>query len=372
MEKLEVHFKVTTPLFMGGADSKKAELAASGIKGALRFWWRALAYSEHAGNISRIQEQETGLFGSTKRQSKIVILPPCYPQRPQQSQKINTYLGYGITNREGIANRESFPAGKDLVLRLISYVPEDDTVVRAIKALGFFGGLGSRARRGFGSLSLKRILKDGKLMWESPDTIEMFQKDVHELLKGNMGEDMPSYSAFSRHTRVYLLKSDDDAMTLLNMIGRELQLYRSWGRDGYVGSERGGRRDRAEKNFEDDHDLMYSVVNRQTVTGHPRRVVFGLPHPYYFSGGGKAQVNASKDLRRSSPLFLHIHEIENRYLALATILTAEFLPQDMKLTIGNTSVPHNVDYSVLYQFAEGNRGGGEGTRRFPHGRLLWP
>ena len=42
MESQEFEVEIVTPLFLGGADPNKAELRAPSIKGALRFWWRAL------------------------------------------------------------------------------------------------------------------------------------------------------------------------------------------------------------------------------------------------------------------------------------------------------------------------------------------
>ena len=44
METIEATFKVVTPMFMSGADQSQAELRTASIKGALRFWWRALAW----------------------------------------------------------------------------------------------------------------------------------------------------------------------------------------------------------------------------------------------------------------------------------------------------------------------------------------
>ncbi len=43
MDKLVVTLKTVTPLFLGGANpNDTAELRAPSIKGALRFWYRAM------------------------------------------------------------------------------------------------------------------------------------------------------------------------------------------------------------------------------------------------------------------------------------------------------------------------------------------
>lgn len=43
MDRLTVTLKAVTPMFLGGAEPNKiAELRAPSIKGALRFWYRAI------------------------------------------------------------------------------------------------------------------------------------------------------------------------------------------------------------------------------------------------------------------------------------------------------------------------------------------
>src|SRR5271165_1850963 len=68
--KITATLEVTTPLFLGGVDpTSSVELRAPSIKGALRFWWRALAWSRHGGDLDsvrleRIRSEEARLFGA--------------------------------------------------------------------------------------------------------------------------------------------------------------------------------------------------------------------------------------------------------------------------------------------------------------------
>ncbi len=78
MTKLRADFSIVTPLFMGGADPQSAELRVSGMKGMLRFWWRALAWSR-LKSVDQVRSEEAKIFGSTEEgQSsvKIRLLPP--------------------------------------------------------------------------------------------------------------------------------------------------------------------------------------------------------------------------------------------------------------------------------------------------------
>ena len=66
MEMREFDIEVVTPLFLGGADPQKAELRAASIKGALRFWWRAVYGCDDLEDMKKI---EAGIFGSTENKA---------------------------------------------------------------------------------------------------------------------------------------------------------------------------------------------------------------------------------------------------------------------------------------------------------------
>ncbi len=59
MEKFTVTLKTITPLFLGGADGKTPELRSPSIKGAMRFWYRAID-ADYVKN-------EPKTFGSTDK-----------------------------------------------------------------------------------------------------------------------------------------------------------------------------------------------------------------------------------------------------------------------------------------------------------------
>ena len=122
-----------------------------------------------------------------------------------------------------------------------------------------------------------------------------------------------------------LLSDKKEPVELLDLVGRELVRYRSWGRNGKI---LGGKVP-SERNFKDDHDLMDESRSGPPI--HPRRISFGLPHNYYF-----ARLNPSfrrvgpydRHLdRRASPLFIHIHECGDSPVAILSFLPARFLPE---------------------------------------------
>lgn len=55
-------FEIVTPMFLGNSDQKATAIRPTSIKGALRFWWRAMN-----GDLSltELAKKEARLFGST-------------------------------------------------------------------------------------------------------------------------------------------------------------------------------------------------------------------------------------------------------------------------------------------------------------------
>lgn len=385
MDKIEASFRLTTPLFMGGGPKKSADIKSTGLKGALRFWWRALAYHRHQGNIVEMFSEEEQIFGSTSRQARILLLPIQYDGRATDDvdKMGKRHNGYGLSylgrgpikmgkNSLLSAEREFFPPGKNIIVRIASRCEDNTSVIAALRALGTFGGIGSRSRRGFGSVSLTEIKQNGQVVWSTPHDQQGLQDDIHDLLRASLQARFPKYSAFSSTARVYWLEQGDSAIQLLDRVGQQMQLYRSFGRGGRVGGKT------AERNFKDDHDAIWNAIDGKQMHVHPRRIVFGLPQNYQFSSESSKKVQPSivgtASGRRASPFFIHIHAIDNQYVALATILPADFLPGGERIQIQKTSqapLPVNVDWNVLYDFIEKGPGLTDGWR-FTEGRVLWP
>lgn len=64
MESITFHCKIITPMFLAGADGRTPELRAPSIKGAMRFWWRAM--NGHLPLESKIER------GKSKNDEKII------------------------------------------------------------------------------------------------------------------------------------------------------------------------------------------------------------------------------------------------------------------------------------------------------------
>ena len=226
---------------------------------------------------------------------------------------------------------------------------------QAAIALGLFGGLGSRSRKGFGSLALQKTEREGhkSQSFSSEASIQQF---VHAL-DFSAPADAP-FSALTRATRVDISASKNAALDALVAINNEQQLYRSYGKDGKVGGTP------ARKNFTPDHDAVQVASKGGTLQALPKRSVFGLPHNYFFSSTKtKLDINVEGEARRTSPLLVHIHALEDgKFIAIQTLLQSQFLPKGLGVEAKRDraaaqNIPNvAVDYGVITRYMDGFSG----------------
>jgi len=72
MKTITFECETITPMFLSGADGKTPELRPPSIKGALRFWWRAM--NGHL-SLSDLKKKESEIFGGTNpaTRSNVII-----------------------------------------------------------------------------------------------------------------------------------------------------------------------------------------------------------------------------------------------------------------------------------------------------------
>ena len=364
--EIEAAYRVVTPMFCAGADPTRPEIRVPSFKGVLRFWWRALAWSRLNGGLRAIQQEEDALFGSAGGGQSSVILHvdmAAHPTVIPQGDVLTSsgpggapvgegarYLGYGVMEafaspkrgtRAGELIRACLHAPFDFTVRMRSRRSSDsslETLEQALIAVGVFGGMGARSRKGWGSLRMDSLRVDGDERWQMPRSLSELRDRIRTLRRDHVRSGSPEFTAFSRGMRHLLLTSGRiEPLALLDVVGREMVRYRSWGHNGRVL----GRP--SERNFEDDHDLMKSRRRDR----HPRRIAFGLPHNY-----GKRhdeQVGPFGKLdRRASPLFVHVHQCGDTPVAVLSFLPARFLPANTDVSVGRSQVPQAPE-TALYR-----------------------
>jgi CRISPR-associated protein Cmr1 len=171
MQTIIFECETVTPMFMAGADGVTPELRAPSIKGALRFWWRAM--NGHLPE-EKLREYEGAIFGNTSHRScfsihvnasarTFVIATPPVPHRGYKVDAINPGTRFQVTLQIMPLKRDGIDFGASHLQSLFEL-----TVV--------LGGIGKRVRRGMGSYKIIAINGDAAPLINGLDF-------VHELIK---------------------------------------------------------------------------------------------------------------------------------------------------------------------------------------------
>ena len=361
---IEATYRVVTPMFCSGADQTKAELRLPSFKGVLRFWWRALAWSRCKGDIEEVGKQEDKLFGSATTGQSRMSMRLEVKHRPSEvsTGRVLTvsarntrvvgegarYLGYGVmaafaSHKQGTEAgelsrpclRPSRNAPFEFTVRLRGRCDagQVESLLDSLKTVGLIGGMGSKARKGYGSLVLQALRVDGTPRWEPPRSGTELATAVGTLQRRHSYDASSPFTALCSQTRHLLISSDrDEPLAILDLIGRELVRFRSWGHNGNVLGHIP-----SERNFPHDHNLMKSRSRKS----HPQRIAFGLPHNYGKRREDQVGPHARWD-RRASPLFIHVHECDGAAFAVLSFFPSQYLPKsdDGKayISVGGTRV----------------------------------
>lgn len=312
METIEASYRIVTPMFLGGADHKPdGGIRPPSFKGALRFWWRALSWGrfiEDAGlneadAMKRLYAEECRVFGGSaeKGGQGIFLLkianqpkyqtisnwPNSHTQRCEGSK--SGYLGLGLfpmgEQKRRSAIKEDLK-GSQLFSVSLRFRPATDKkdieqVKQALTALGLFGGLGSRNRRGFGSISLHSLAGQSF----QANSLDDYEEHINALLPDC--SQLPPYSAWSNYCQ----------------IGIDAELKS----DARAAHSRAGNR------------YINHRGQPSTLRG-ARKKWFGLP------------LSGVSEGRRASPLFFHIHPIGNQFTCLNLVMPASKLLPTIKAT----------------------------------------
>lgn len=156
MNSLEVSFRLLTPMFLRGYDLGQPELRVSSLKGCLRYWFRAI----HPQYVQR----EAELFGSSNQgQSSVLFRLDHTELKSQRNNRMfhQKSLGYFCFSLKGGREQPASPyllPDQQFTLRCFlrpSMEEKQKELQASIWMLGHVGSVGSRARRGFGSLLLE-------------------------------------------------------------------------------------------------------------------------------------------------------------------------------------------------------------------------
>jgi CRISPR-associated protein Cmr1 len=210
--------QVTTPLFNGGADpdgtlfqnGQEAGVRAASIRGAMRFWFRALAGCFTGPDLRLLSSLERRVFGGGAGQdndgpapSPVLLriprqpatvspggrhsfLPdphrPLHERRQDDSRWIVYLMGQGLGDLSQVAVKRPYVApGEEFQVRIgFRHSPRDSAEPRtAIEVLALaslwltctYGGVGARTRRGFGGVRITGAEGEPPAVWQEPGAL---------------------------------------------------------------------------------------------------------------------------------------------------------------------------------------------------------
>ncbi|MGP4017477.1 type III-B CRISPR module RAMP protein Cmr1 [Saccharopolyspora sp. 5N708] len=177
------HLEVVTPLFSGDdPTSTDSPIRVPSIRGALRYWFRAVATGHGVDDLSTLAKEESEIFGDTQNPSAIRMrvisqlvaggsgTEPAWAKprsngaargghgrdrNKGQFNGVHYLLGQGLwSHRDRLTRPFVEPGGRfELQVRLTDHDEQvNSRFLLAMWAWLTYGGLGSRVRRGFGQL----------------------------------------------------------------------------------------------------------------------------------------------------------------------------------------------------------------------------
>lgn len=167
MESITFTCKVITPMFLAGADGKTPELRAPSIKGAMRFWWRAMNANLLEPNGSqwdykKLKEDEGNLFGgtgdSTSRSSFSLQVISGEKQRIIPNERLVPH-----DPRKG--SGEAFGPGHQFKITIRTAKRDNvEKLTALLHIIAVLGGVGKRSRRGMGSFAVEEVRHNNQVV----------------------------------------------------------------------------------------------------------------------------------------------------------------------------------------------------------------
>lgn len=337
MQTITFTCEVITPMFLAGADGTTPELRPASIKGALRFWWRAM--NGHL-SIDEMRKLEGEIFGSTKQRSKIIIRTEIIDAKCGNINKSDTLLGrdylmYSIFMNE----KEAITSG---TFKVIFSSIDKKALLEAIYCfwlLSNFGALGTRSRRGCGRFIIQTCTNnnyDFKFSNTSStlsEQSEYFRKNL-TTIKLHFGINSVNhktlYPNFQNYSMYIVDMAYNKAEDALNTIG---ELYMNF------------RRRR-----QPDYNSVKSFISNGTKPQTIEKAIFGLPISYRFRslGGKSAMIEGGNKITRSaSSLMIEIIKIGEKFYPMIINFNSLLLESGISLKLSSKEQKNNTAYLRL-------------------------
>jgi hypothetical protein len=353
-----------TPMFLGRFASTSVKdgqipFPVPSLRGALAYWLRTLSGAHVGDNLASLAKAESAVFGGARSgdsggPSVIWIRGRLIgvSRYPGTDTNVAYLMGPGLRDSKEPAARH-LKAGTtiNLFVRNTGGPAHADLFLSALWALRTFGGIGARARRGFGTVSvniqqLRLPCARFQQEWlyrdsvdDLPDVLDCVSGTLTDLGIPRTADDtvQPSYPRFDQSAQWYLLEPDvviPDAEryeAALAWVGERLRTFRLDGDDNL--------------NTAGYREIVRPYLNGTAFTAAFRAGALGLPVVYTEKAtqpgidGRSATIEPvvnGQSSRRASPLWLRVHRVGRTWRLRSLAFNAVWLPDSAQLQIKAT------------------------------------
>ncbi|HLH83679.1 MAG TPA: RAMP superfamily CRISPR-associated protein [Trebonia sp.] len=321
------------------------------LRGALGYWLRALAGAHVGDNLASLGSVESAVFGSARSGGSVGMSTiwirgrePVGVGRYKPSQPVAYLMGPGFRDDQTAPAARHLKAGTTIRLdvRNTGGTVHADLFLCALWALRTFGGIGARARRGFGTISVDdRPLQIPRERFDASWLYRNAADDLQDVLScvgdclgqlGIPGSDdtaaQPGYPRFDLDRAWYLLGPDIEIPgaqghdAALAWTGERLREFRLDG--GECRNTAGWR------------EIVQPYLDGGTFSAEFRAGALGLPVVYTQKATRPGTHDRSATVepvvdgqpsRRASPLWLRVHRTGRTWWLRSLAFNAEFLPE---------------------------------------------
>ena len=207
MKKHTLKCKVTTPIFCYGADGETPDLRVPSLKGALRFWWRAVHPDLSLPELRRKESEIFGGAGDNESIKSSFSMQITNLRRTTKKIQALPHKNNSKFKKKATMVNTTF----DIIIR-----PKNKEIIKLLRLTSILGGIGARSRRGYGCFQIE-------LIDEKEIKLNLDQERIIHLIK----EINPNFDLGNIYTRKYpylqkveIGKPIDSYDELLKIIGR--------------------------------------------------------------------------------------------------------------------------------------------------------
>lgn len=361
MPSITFDLETVTPLFLSGADQTTAELRPPAFRGALRYWFRAIAASIASEN--KIREWENKVFGNTDSGGLVIvrIQSPNLTSRSVLQQKKEDYPGlnylfFSMFSSGSRPAKAYFNSNTSFKAILQTRLPNDESLNHLKLATGAMwllinlGGIGARSSRGAGSLQCRGVHPKGVNLNLPSFSLAASNKDeLATELKEGIRKIRELYRKVFQESFV-----PDNSITSFDVLNNGNSNCYVWQPDieedtenweyilDNLGSQYQDFRRRYKNATQDDYPQVKQWIRSRGTSNNVRtvkRAAFGLPIQFYFTSlakpNNKASLEATQGIdRSSSPLHFKVCQLKDQSFAVVIIhFKTKLLPDNSQLRL---------------------------------------